>query len=569
LYVYAYPSGWGQNITLLVTVKQGWVINSTTTQSQFYINISDNTQSLIYSSPAIPGQTYAVYSQVAYPQTFSSYPVQSIFVTIQATQPPIIYSVTSPYINYNGLPTNICYNVSDQIAVTSVSGYYINNLGQVIYLFNNTYFSQTVYACTPVNLTLGNYSIYVKACGYSGLCSIFPPVPVSIIPYPPYTIVIYPSNVSIFHSSPQVISIYYSHPLEPYTLCTITSSDETINMKATLYNNTNNTIAFLLSPGEYNLFITCSSNYTAKTVPFTIIYNYLPPIINSVNISNGYLILNVSSNVRLANVTYNVTVGNTTNTYSQTLSWTSAIIQIPLPTGSFTINGYVYDISGLSVPFMYGVSGVSVISTIPTNGTVIYANGTITNLTTTNITTGTSSYIPLLLPSIDVSKTPKGLMVTAMVISRYYPVNCTIYPFNTTMIIQTSAPYTAIITPNITPGTYIVYAICTDSIGDIATSNMVVLNITPQDIYMFGTSAFIGTENGIYSILLLGGVVALLGYLMRSRVLVLIGAGLAASIAPLYTGIILGQPVFAAIEIVAILTGLYALHKYLLYHAFE
>ncbi|MGC9133264.1 MAG: hypothetical protein ACP5GJ_02590 [Nanopusillaceae archaeon] len=580
LYVYAYPSGWGQNITLLVTVKQGWVINSTTTQSQFYVNVSDNTQSLIYTSPVLPGQTYTVYANVYYPQLFATYPVQSIFVTIQATQPPTIYSVTSPSTNYNGLPTDICYNVSDQVAVTSVSGYYINGLGQVVYLFNSTYFNQTVYACTPVNLTLGNYSIYVKACDYSGLCSIFPPVSVSIIPYPQYNIIIYPSNVSVFHSSPQVISIYYSHPLEQYTSCTITSNDEMFNMKVTLYNNTNNTITFSLSPGEYNMFIICSSNYTAIAKPIVIIYDTMPPIIEGFNVTNNILYLYLYDNIGLAYAQYNVTVGNTTNTYNVLLSGTSYILQIPLALSSITIEGYVYDISGLSVPFVYSYSLAQPISpqtqdvTKPSTQTNITSTQTnITNVTNfTNITvyqSYQSNYIALLIPTINATVIHKGLQITASVTARYYPVNCTIYPFNTTMLIQTSAPYTTIITQNIVPGTYVVYAICTDSVGDIATSNMVVLNITSQDIYMFGASAFVGTQNGIYSILLLGGVVALLGYLMRSRVLILIGAGLAASLAPLYTGIILGQPVFAAVEVVVILAGLYVLNRYLLYNAFE
>ena len=547
-YVYAYPSEWGQNITLLTTVQQGWVMNSTTTQNQFYINISDNTPSIIYSSPAIPGQIYTVYAQVYSPYFFDTYPTQSIFTTIQATQPPTIYSVNIPSTNYNGLLTNICYNVSDQIAVTNVSGYYINNLGQTIYLFNNTYFNQSVYACTPVNLTLGNYSIYVKACDYSGLCSIFPPVPVSIIPYPPYNIIIYPSNVSIFHSSPQVISIYYSHPLEPYTSCIITSSSGTINMRVTLYNNTNNTIAFSFQPGQYNLFITCSSNYTAETVPFTIIYNYLPPMINSVNISNGYLILNVSSNVGLLNVAYNITVGNTTNSYNQTLSGTSAIIQIPLPTGPFTIIGYIYDISGLSMPFIYGISGTSVI---------------ITNSTVGNTTSGSTSYIPLLLPSINVSETPKGLMVTAMAVSRYYPVNCTIEPFNTSVTLGSSLPYAAII-PNASVGTYPVYAVCTDPAGDIATSNSIPVSVSPDYLQFVGTANTIATENTLYSLPLLGIIFAILGYLFRSKTLFFSGTELALSTPIIYAILSTLSPVFIGLSVVPVILGAYILYKYIL-----
>ncbi|MGC9133490.1 MAG: hypothetical protein ACP5GJ_03780 [Nanopusillaceae archaeon] len=576
LTIYANPTGFYNNVTLYTVINQGWVINSTANQIVYNITVPPNQNDIIYTTNVTPGQTFAIYVGIQSPSLFTFYPVQSIYLVVQATQPPIIYSATIPQINYQGLPVNLCYNITDQVAVTNVTINLIyNNVQQTIV---ENYFSPNVSACVPLNVTqLGNYSVLLQACDYSGLCISYPTINFQVVPYPPYNITIYPNTTIVTQSSPVYVTIYFYHPLQNSVQCVITNSQGTLNLRETLYNNTNVTVPLSFSSyGVYNLYLSCVSPYTAITVPFTIIYSNLPPLIEGINITNDTINLYLYDQVGLEGAIYNITIGNSTQIYNVSLSGNYGVLQLPLILSqSVIIKGYIYDLAGLSTPFTYSYTLAQPIAFGPSPGTPTYigylnvSSTNSTNITNITISGSPSNYIALLIPTINATVIPKGIQITASVIAKYYPVNCTIYPFNTTMIIQTSAPYTAIITPNITPGTYIIYATCTDSVGDMATSNMVVLNVTPQDIYMFGTSAFVGTENGIYSILLLGGVVALLGYLMRSKILVLIGAGLAASLAPLYTGVISGQPVFATIETGAILVGLYILHKYLLYHAFE
>ncbi len=531
LYLHIEPVGQGANVTYYISylVKDAIYNTSISNGTVLYTAVSD-TDNVVFSYNLTPGLNFTFIISIAYPYNWSNYPVSIYNVSyIPYTQPSInSVAVQYAYQLYGGL---VCYNVSDELAVTNVS-LFIDLNAQWVMFGSKSYLNRSVSDCmnfSTDNLQVGStYLAYIAATSYTGNVTESPVIPFTVSPAPEYIInVSYPSATQ---EPSAIINLTVTHPLESIINCSIQYSNELSSI--TVYNNTPYLFTVPLSYGINNIYITCGDKvYTTKAIQ--IVMENTPPYIESVNIVNNTLLINAADSVGLSEAIVNLTINNITQIYVYNLSGTSSTIPISLQPGYMYIDAIIYNLAGLSTSFVAKFN-------IPQSSTT----------SSTGVSSSTTSTLyTIILPlfaNISANLTNNGISVIIDTESSNYPVFCTVFPFNETVEIYSSNPVISVFTPK-SAGLYSIYAVCVDRAGDEFTTNTVLLNV-PEDFIRQITAAALARETTPAGLIALGTIVLVLGILFASRWLALVGLIILGSSVPVYTLLTTGSPILTALS---------------------
>ena len=529
LYLYVHTYGAGDNITFSIKYDIRDIFNNSIGSGSLIKEVMPDLDSVVFEYNMSPGWVANFTFYIYKPDGWKSYTPQKYEVAYLTYNPPVIYNVTVPfaYKDFYGL---VCYNVSDDMAVTNVS-VFINKETQW-YLYNYTkYFSKNVSGCMKFNVNNLNegytYLLYLRAIDYTGNYTDSPVVSFKLLPPPPYNItVIYPKATQ---ETTAIINLTVTHPLVSTINCTVSYGNKYDHI--TVYNATPYIFTVPLDYGINNIFFICGTSAHSTSKSITIIRDNVPPIIEDYYINDSKVYIKAKDDVGLSKAIVNMTVNGNLKTIEYNLTGKEDTFSFNLEPGNISVDAVVYDLAGLSTEFKAKYT--------------VYGKGNVT------------VKVPL-VATLDANLTSEGIYVKITAKTDYYPVYCTVMPFNDTMKIYSPEPYVSVFKelPH-RSGIYRIYAVCVDRAGNVVTTNSVLLSVPEEFISSITARAFLN-ETVPAGIVALGLIILILGILMKDKTILSIGINVTATSIPVYVLLSTGNPQLTAITsmIVVITSGI-------------